>query len=344
MHIVVIGGTRFIGPPLVRRLHAAGHRLTLFHRHVAQVDLPEGIEHILGDRHVRLPHLVDQVRRQPPDVVVDMAPLTGEDARQLVTAFRGVAGRVVAISSQDVYRAYGRVNGTEPGDPDPVPLSEDAPLRERLYPYRSETPRTSDDPRRILDDYDKILVERAVMNEPKLPGTILRLPMVYGPGDYQHRLYPWLKRMDDGRPAILLDRLTARWRWTRDYVENTAAAIALAVTDERAAGHVYNVGEIPALTMVEWIEAIARVVGWDGELVLAADYQLPEELRSRAGMEQHLVADATRIRAELGFESPVGQDQALRQTVAWERANPPDLPDTGQFDYATEDAILSRLR
>jgi nucleoside-diphosphate-sugar epimerase len=37
-----------------------------------------------------------------------------------------------------------------------------------------------------------------------LPGTVLRLPTVYGPGDYQHRLFEYLKRMDDGRPAILL--------------------------------------------------------------------------------------------------------------------------------------------
>src|SRR5207245_1703293 len=27
-----------------------------------------------------------------------------------------------------------------------------------------------------------------------------RLPCVYGPGDYQHRTFEYLKRMDDGRP------------------------------------------------------------------------------------------------------------------------------------------------
>ena len=43
-------------------------------------------------------------------------------------------------------------------------------------------------------DYDKNLVELAVMNTPSLPGTILRLPAVYGPRDYQHRMFSFLKR------------------------------------------------------------------------------------------------------------------------------------------------------
>jgi nucleoside-diphosphate-sugar epimerase len=34
------------------------------------------------------------------------------------------------------------------------------------------------------DAYDKIEVEKAIMNNPDLPGTVLRLPMIYGPGDY----------------------------------------------------------------------------------------------------------------------------------------------------------------
>jgi hypothetical protein len=40
--------------------------------------------------------------------------------------------------------------------------------------------------------------------------------------------FTYIKRMDDGRPAILLDEAYARWRWARGYVENIAHAIALA--------------------------------------------------------------------------------------------------------------------
>src|SRR5207302_641613 len=137
----------------------------------------------------QLPHHTDELRGIHPDVVVSMTPEGEEDSAAVIAALRGFARRIVAVSSQDVYRAYGRLHGTEPGPPDPVPLTEDAPLREQLHPYRSKTPAGMGEPRRLEDYYDKILVERIVMGERDLLGTILRLPMVYGPGDRQHRLF-----------------------------------------------------------------------------------------------------------------------------------------------------------
>jgi nucleoside-diphosphate-sugar epimerase len=342
VHILIIGGTRFVGPPLVRCLHDQGHTLYLFHRTPSPIELPPAVQHILGDRY-RLADYTDIFRAIRPDVVIDMIPLTEADAQAVMDRFSGIAGRVVAISSQDVYRAFGRVNGIEPGPPDPVPLTEDSPLRERLYPYRNETPRASDDVWRWMDDYDKILVERAVMSDPDLPGTLLRLPMIYGPGDYQHRIYPYLKRMDDGRPAILMNEQAARWRWTRGYVENIAAGIALAATESRATERVYNLGDMPTLSIKDWIQEIGQVADWHGKIVTAPDYQLPEELKSRAGMEQHLDVDSSRIRRELGFEPPIPRDEALRRAIDWERDHPPSQVNSADFDYATEDAILSRL-
>lgn len=57
----------------------------------------------------------------------------------------------------------------------------------------------------------------------------------------------------------------------------------------------------------------------------------------------HCVGDSARIRSELGYQEPVGREEALRQTIAWERANPPVRIDSDQFDYAAEDASLARL-
>jgi nucleoside-diphosphate-sugar epimerase len=273
--------------------------------------------------------------------VLDMIPAIEQDAQEVMSVFSGIAHRVVAISSQDVYRAFGLVNGKESGPVDALPLTEESPLRENLYPYRGETPRSQDDPIRWQDDYDKILVERVVMSDENLPGTILRLPMVYGPGDYQHRLFSYLKRMDDNRPAILLDEVEARWRWTHGYVENVAGAIALAVTNERAAGHIYNVGEPLTFTMAEWVGKIGQAAGWQGRIVLVPRGRLPEPLRWGINAEQDIVVDSTRIREELGYEEPVDLDEALRRAVAWERANPPREVDPKEYDYAMEDAFLA---
>jgi len=51
MNILVIGATGgFIGTQAVRKLAAAGHSITVFHRGRTNADLPPGVRHIFGDR------------------------------------------------------------------------------------------------------------------------------------------------------------------------------------------------------------------------------------------------------------------------------------------------------
>jgi nucleoside-diphosphate-sugar epimerase len=339
MHVLVLGGTKFIGPDVVRYLVGDGHAVTVFHRGQTEADLPPDVVHLHGDRADLVAHR-ERFAHAAPDVVIDMRPLDEADARAVMETFAGLTGRVVAISSADVYRAFARLLGTEPGPPDPVPLTEDSPLRERLYPYRGDRPRPADDPQHVMDDYDKILVERVVLGDPRLPGTILRLPMVYGPRDGQHRFRPYLKRMDDGRPAIILGEDTARWRSCRSYVENVAAAIARAATDSRAAGRVYNVAEPQVPTEVELVSELATATGWTGEVVVVPPDRLPPSLSSGGGVAQDLVLDTSRIRHDLGYVEPVPRSTAIARTIAWERENPPS-GDEAAFDYAAEDALLA---
>ena len=315
---------------MVRRLAGAGHKVAVFHRGRTGADLPEGVGRILGDRR-DLKSFAGEFRGFAPEVVLDMIPMNEREARELADVFRGVCRRVVVVSSQDVYRAYDRVTRRDLGPPDPIPLTEDSPLREKLYPYEREG----------VEDYEKILVERAVMGDQDLSGTVLRLPAVYGPGDYQHRLFEYLKRMDDGRSAILIGEGMASWRWTHGYVEDVALAIALAVTDERAAGRVYNVGEEDPPSWAEWVRGIGRAAGWGGEVAVVPDDRLPEHLDWGLDTEQCWVADTTRIRRELGYREEIPRGEALRRTVEWERACPPENVDPGSFDYAAEDAALS---
>lgn len=337
MRILVLGGTRFIGPFVVRRLVAAGHDVSVFHRGRTQAELPAAVARLYGDR-ARLPALRDVFARLAPDLVLDLSAMTEGDAQAAVAVFSGLARRVVVVSSQDVYRAYDRFTGRDPGPPDPVPYAEHAPLRAQPFPYRAYAAGPDD----LRYHYDKVLVERVYQGAPALAATVLRLPQVYGPGDYQHRLFPYLKRMDDRRPAILLEAGKAAWRWTRGYVENVAAAVACAVEDERAAGQVFNVGEAAPLTEAAWIRRLGAFVGWRGRLVsLPAGW--PGGAAAGTDWRQHLVADTRKIRAELAFREPVALAEALRRAVAWERSHPPEAVDPAAFDYAAEDAALAAL-
>ena len=314
-----------------------GYEVVLFHRGQTETDLPDGVQHILGDRE-HLEDYVDELIRFSPQIILDMIAGTEQHARSVMAVFTGVAQRVIAISSQDVYRAYGKLIDIEPGPIEPIPLTEESPLRQKLYPYRDQV-----DPSHHLYHYDKVLVERVFMGTPALPGTILRYPVVYGPMDMQHRLFQYLKRMDDNRPAIVLEQGLANWRCTRGYVENIAAAVVLAATDARATGQVYNVGEEEALSEAEWLRAIGAAAGWSGKIVIVHEDRVPGHLMADINTAQHLVVDTTRIREELAYTEPVSRDEALLRTVTWEREHPPEDFDPEAFNYAAEDAFLADL-
>ena len=169
---------------------------------------------------------------------------------------------------------------------------------------------------------------------------MLRLPAVYGPGDPYRRLRPYIKRMDDRRPAILLESAQAEWRWTHGYVENVAQAIALAVVDDRAAGRIYNVGEAETPTVAERVRRIGELAEWNGAIVPLEADELPPHLRMPYEPHQDLVVGTSRLRGELGFIEVCSTDEGLRRTIEWERANPPPSGDPSAVEYAAEDAAL----
>jgi nucleoside-diphosphate-sugar epimerase len=341
--ILLIGGSGFIGPHIAAALVERGHDVAVFHRGKTRGSaLPAGVGEIRGDRQ-HLDESAGALRALKPDIVIDCVLSSGRQARVLMATFRGTASRIVALSSGDVYRACGVLHGSEPGPLEPVPLTESSPLRTTLQTYPPEHIRKLQHVFAWLDEeYDKIPVEREVLGDPELPGTVLRLPMVYGPGDRLNRLFPIVKRMDDRRPFMLFEEKHAAWRSPRGYVENVAAAIALAAVSDRAAGRIYNVGEPESLSELAWARRVADATGWNGELVTLPADLIPAHLRWPGNLDQHWATDTTRIRQELGYAEPVGREESIHRTVEWERTHPPPI-DARAFDYAAEDAARQNV-
>jgi nucleoside-diphosphate-sugar epimerase len=156
-------------------------------------------------------------------------------------------------------------------------------------------------------------------------------------------MFRYLKRMLDGRESILLDEREANWRMTHGYVENVAEAITLAVTDTRASGRIYNVGEPFARGIAERIGQLAKAANWHGRIVTLPSERVPEKLRWK-GLDpaQDIVVDTSRIRQELGYGEHIDQAEAFRRTIAWERDHFPEKIDPEWFDYAAEDKALSQ--
>jgi nucleoside-diphosphate-sugar epimerase len=269
--VLVVGGTGFVSGAISRALHARGHDVVAYHR--GKTAAAPGIAD------VRSPDATIPVMRFPslaPDVVLHAVAVGGADARAAVRAFP--RARIVALSSGDVYKVYGALLGFEDA-PAAGPLAEDAPLRTVEYPYG----RSAQTPWGVLSDYEKLHVERAVL---EAGGTVLRLGKVYGRGDR------WLDAMTD---RVRVER--PRWRWTHVFVDDVAQAAAL-VVERPVHGGVFNVGESATPTQLERLTALARLRALP--LAVGADEHAPD-----------LVLDSTRIRRELGFvETP--PDVALR--------------------------------
>ena len=330
-----MGGTRFIGRECTRLLMERGHEAAVFHRGMTPCDV-QGVKEIIGDR-MNIEDFRSEFARFQPEVVIDMFAMTEASAGSAVSAVKGICTRAVIVSSADVYRAYGVLIGTEPGELEPVPIDEDGALRTKFYPYAEKFPAGD-----WRHDYDKIVVERVYRDA--MNTTSLRLPMVYGPNDYQHRMWEFVKRVLDGRNRFVQSESYAAWRVTRCFVRNAAHAIVLAAVLGRDWNSVYNVGEHYAFSTEEWSLRISSVMNGGLELAAAPNGSLPKVLQDDGNYDQHLVLDSSRIRSELGFEEIISEEDAILETVLWEAANPPENGGPGEDVYAAEDAFLKAVK
>jgi nucleoside-diphosphate-sugar epimerase len=287
VRVLFIGGTGFIGAHAVRQIARHDHAVAVYHRGLTQAVLPELVEHITDSRSVMpIQRFPAELFEFKPDVVILTVAMGAVDGRAAVEAFAGRAGRIVLLSSGDVYRAYGRFTGIEPGPIDKGLLTEDAPLRSILFPYRHK----ASSPEALEYWYEKIHAERAVLNAPDLPGTVLRLPKVYGPGG------------NEDLATVYRYRHHPNWRWTHGFVENVAAAVELAAIHPVAGGRIYNVGEAYTPTTAE-------------RLAWLPPSTIEPDLSSQFDFAQDIAYDTSRIRIELGYCEIVPEKEGLLRTL-----------------------------
>lgn len=282
MKALVIGGTRFIGAHVVRRLHEDGFEVTVLHRGRSSNPILPDVRHVIdADAEYPITRFPSAVHAHW-DTVVHMVAMGLADASAAVQTFSGRTARLAIVSSSDVYRAYGRLVRSEPGPIESVPLKEDAPLRTVLYPYRGMEAQLGG----YATRYEKILVERAVREQDQLDWTILRLPKVYGPED-------------NGDLATIYGCAAwPEWRWTHGHVRNVAAAIAMAATMPLASNEIFNVGEELTPTMGQRLANLpARGSAPPGPIFNFA---------------QPLVLDTGKIRRLLGYDDVIDEFEEMR--------------------------------
>ena len=319
MTVAILGGTGFIGQQTVRRIRARGEDVLVIHRGNNLPDpLPDRVRAQQVDR-ADVEGLVRAFRDHGVTTAVDIIALTLANTAGVREAVGAIGGRYVMLSGADVYANYGGMIGRDAVEPDLVPLTEDAPLRQSRFPYRGNPRRPAGIDPEILENYDKIVIEEAAFADPRLRTTVLRPGMTFGPGDKQRR-FGWALGALQAGGRVAVDERAIGWRSSYGYVIDVADAIALAALAPKAEGRIYNIAQAEARTVGEWLPVLAAAMGRTVEVV-----SVPPEARGlmadRADamdLRFPLVVDSTRIRKELGFVETASEREALLATLAAE--------------------------
>lgn len=173
LDVLILGGTGFIGPHVVSHAMARGHRITLFNRGRTNTHLFPEAEKLVGDRNDDLTALEGRTW----DAVIDNSGYTPDQVELSVQLLRNSVGQYLFTSTRAVYRDF-----------TPDVMDEDAPLG------------PADVPEEQWEGYGplKVLAERAVEAGFGARSTIVRPPIIVGPGDRTDRFTYWVDRIDDG--------------------------------------------------------------------------------------------------------------------------------------------------
>jgi nucleoside-diphosphate-sugar epimerase len=325
VRVLVIGGTRFLGRRVVERLYERGDEVLVVHRGRSVPSPWVPVRRLVSDRRDLARH-VDEIRGFDPEAIVDTIALTAADVDAVVPALPEVP--TVVLSSQDVYAAYtGLRTGVALAA---VPLTEDSELRGERYLYRGLGLDGVPD-----DDYEKLDVEERWLAR---GAVVLRLPLVYGPHDWQRREEFILRRLRAGRTRIPVG--VANLLWTRGHVDDLATAVLSALDGRAADGLAVNLGEPQTMPIRWWVEQIVRAAGSDAELVRVDERVLPADLAITTAPAQHLLVSVGRAQALLGW-APRDPAARIAESVTWHLAHPPSDTGWSRDDIAADDTALA---
>jgi nucleoside-diphosphate-sugar epimerase len=312
MRVLLIGSRGAIGQAAAASLVRSGFYVVGASR--STPTSPHESEHVTVDRN-DVSGILDVVRNRRVDTVIDLIAWTAGTTRPLLDRLDGVVGRYVLISSCDVYRNYELLQRKDRGEALLGEADEGSALRRTRFPYRGESERSVGDPSHWMDGYDKIPIEEDVQRL-KSDWTILRLPMVFGPGDKQRRFRWAIAPMLAKQESISIPAAWLNWTTTYGYIDNVGAAIALAAHHPNAAREIFNVGDTPPVDHAAWIERFRGAIGWTGDVHDDRDRTSPlANATASLDLTVPLKVSFSKLHSSLGFRPTVAVKATIEATI-----------------------------
>tara|TARA_B100001778_G_scaffold323020_1_gene315912 strand:- start:891 stop:1811 length:921 start_codon:yes stop_codon:yes gene_type:complete len=304
MKILVMGGTRFVGRPLVARLQAQGHALTLFTR--GKNPVPAGVEHLCGDR--SSDEGLSALQGRSFDVIVDSSGRKQEDSSRVVDITGAPSHRFVYVSSAGVY-----------ADSDQWPLDESSPTDpQSRHAGKADT--------------------EAWLRREGIAFTSFRPTYIYGPGNYNPVERWFFDRIVHNRPIPLPgDGSTIT---QLGHVEDLAEAMARCIEVDAAANRIYNCSGKQGITFRGLIRSAAVACGRDPDGLDLRSFN-PSELDPKARKAfplrlNHFLTDITRVERELAWQPSFDLAKGLADSYTNDYA----LNPTAELDFSSDVALI----
>jgi 2'-hydroxyisoflavone reductase len=334
LRILILGGTAFLGPHLVRYARERGHQVTIFTRGRREPGLFEesfkGVEHLIGDRDQ--PDGLAALRGGRWDAVIDTSGHDARWTRESATLLRGSASRYMYVSSTGVFFPYRATRIPEDG---PIALTDSPP---RDPPSYGVMKALSENETRAAFGDDAIVVR---------PGYIV------GPGDGSDRWTYWPVRIARGGEILVPGRKTDPVQYidVRDLTEWMVRLL-----EDGTTGTFNATGPARKQTLEEFVYGVAAITATELSWTWIEDYEWLKSYPYRTSPDGqtrgftasvpwiivegdhlgHMQIDTRRARAA-GLEFRPLADTA-RDTLQWRRSDAVPEPLRSQPRYAmTED-------
>jgi nucleoside-diphosphate-sugar epimerase len=304
VRVAFLGGTFYLGPVAVRRLVKAGHTVCVAHSGEHEHPEVQDVEHHHGSREQLLASN-GPLERWRPDAVIDTfaAGATKLSGSQLADFLRRAeTARAVAISSIDVYQhavdaGIADGSGTIPLPRQPIPIDEDAPLRNGPYPGGSEA-------------HDNAAMEKELHDASSV--AVLRPGAIYGRFINSRERY-FIQRVEQGIRELKLPA-GGQQIFHRVAVERVACAVASALTDAPNGFWACNVVDPYDWTFAGLAAEAGQQLDWEWEptAVPFAEADHPWAAAHPLFCSDRRLRDVLKV----GVDEPDPRD-ALHATLGW---------------------------
>ncbi len=303
MKVLILGGTGVISRAIVQGLLNAQHEVVLFNRGNNPLPFKGEVQHLVGDRLDRKA-FKSRFQKKKFDAVIDMICFNEADARSTIETFTNNTSQIVICSSIAAYkRPYKTV---------PTVESEEELFDDPVFSYA----------------FQKAEIERylnGVIQKDRLPVTIIRPSLTYGPGAANigvlRQNYGIIDRIRKGKPLVMFGDGGTSWSWT--FAPDLAKAFIGVLGNQETYGQAYHATSEERRIWEDLYLEFGKILGIDPIIVHIPSkllYQAAPNLCHHLYFEKTYAGlfDNSKIKSHVpGFRTEITLNQGLQTIMEW---------------------------